>query len=208
MAKKGRAQIAVFVLCGLNELNHFEILRHLKFWQAWNLPTVYVHMLIKLAIVKTKSQQNDWTCELTSLQKSQYFITTSTETLKLFQNCILQSSLQCRGKKAITKQNTKNPKPWSMWLSPSLLKKDVKYLFQFTQSICLKEVDKSVHVGSWRMWTRSQILSYNCKQYICHLHSNHYFNMFHLKIYYACLLMLEQLYHKSSSSQVNFVLSG
>lgn len=31
--------------------------------------------------------------------QNQYFITTAKETLKLFQNCILQSSLQCRGKK-------------------------------------------------------------------------------------------------------------
>lgn len=104
--KKGTGQIAVFVLCELNE-----ILRNLKFWQAWNLPTVHVYMLIKLVIVKTKSQQNDWICELTNLHKTQYFITAATETLKLFQNCILQSSLQFRWKKTITKQNTKNPHP-------------------------------------------------------------------------------------------------
>lgn len=93
VAKKGKGQIAVFVLCELNELNYFEIQRNLKFWQAWNLPTLYVHMLIKPVIFKTKFQQNDWACELTNLHKSQYFITIATEKLKLFQNCILQSSL-------------------------------------------------------------------------------------------------------------------
>lgn len=95
-----------------------------------------------------------------------------------------------------------------MWLSPSLLKKDVKYWFQFRQSISLKEINKTVNMTSQRMWTRSPVLSYDCKQYICHWHSNHYFKMFHFKIYYACLLILKQLSHKSKSFQMNLYSQG
>lgn len=102
----------------------------------------------------------------------------------------------------------KKTTPRSMWLSPSLLKKDVKYWFQFRQSISLKEINKTVNISSQRMWTRSPVLSYDCKQYICHWHSNHYFKMFHLKIYYACLLMLKQLSHKSKSFQMNLYSQG
>lgn len=159
-------------------------------------------MLINLLILWTESQQNDWTCELTGLHKIQYFINSATDNLKLFQKCILRSRVYNAGKQT-NKQN-----PWSMWLSLSLLKKDLKYLFQFRQSVNPKEVNKIVHIKNWKMRTRSPSLSQNYKQCICWLHSNHYFSMYCLKIHHACFLMLEKMYHKSSGSQTNLYSWG